>query len=459
MNQAVCRPSSRFLAGAFTILLSGAVAVPMASAQNWSFDARKVGLGSPSGGENVASRMIEDERQYRTLVLPFGLIQVFRDFDRLNPSNDEFDLVRTIEYAAGPIHYTVGRDSSDTKADEFIADIGNGELSRDLNEYKGFVPVNQPEAAGLASSTWGKTFRVRSGAGGAFQGVYVGAGPYVSMRTMPTIDERLIPILSEGPPVYVPNAQLTAYNVTQGQLALAVAGGYRARFAWPSGVGLGTEREGLYVGANYNYLRGFRYEDLDFRLRMDTDSAGLLTVNPFLPPPLLVARTNAESGRGMAVDVGIGAVINHWELGFGANGIGNRITWSDVERTTYFHDSLLAGAGDLIEGVPVPMGDVRVELPIDYRANVGYDVQRWAAVAEFGRGLQGESFHGGGEYRFGIVDVRGGAVYSREMWNPAGGLGLNMTPGASVDVAVYSNSANVERKRRPAIAVSLRFNR
>jgi hypothetical protein len=50
-------------------------------------------------------------------------------------------------------------------------------------------------------------------------------------------------------------------------------------------------------------------------------------------------------------------------------------------------------------------------------------------------------------------------VYSRELWNPAAGVGFNMSPGTSLDVALYSNSANVERKRNPAIAVSLRFNR
>ena len=238
-----------------------------------------------------------------------------------------------------------------------------------------------------------------------------------------------------------------------------MAGGYRGRFAWPAGVGLGTDREGLYVAANYNYLHGFRYEDLDFRVRMDTNGAGLLTVNPLLPPPVFVSRTSAESGTGMAIDAGVGAVINNWEFGFGAQGIGNRINWTDVERTTYFDASLLAGSGDLIEGVPVPVGDVRVELPIDYRVNVGYDVGGWAAVAEFGRGLQGKSFHGGGEFRFGAIDLRGGAVYSREMWNPAGGLGFNMSERTSLDVAVYSNSANVERKRNPAIAVSIRFNR
>jgi hypothetical protein len=56
------------------------------------------------------------------------------------------------------------------------------------------------------------------------------------------------------------------------------------------------------------------------------------------------------------------------------------------------------------------------------------------------------------------VELRGGAMYTRQMWNPAGGAGFNIGTRAALDVAVYGNAANVERKRRPAIAVSLRFN-
>jgi hypothetical protein len=433
-------------------------AVDDVSAQNWSFDARKIGLGSPTGAENLASRMIEEEHDYRVIVLPFGLIQVFRDLDRLNPSKDEFDLVRTIEYAASPLHYTIGRDASDSKADDFIVDIANGELSRDLNDYKGFVPVNQPPAAGLANPQWGKTFRVVQ-SGGSYHGVYVGAGPYASMRTSWTIDERLIDILRADEHIYLPLTQLTAQSSTEGQVALAIAGGYRGAFAFPVGVGLGTDREGVYVAANYNYLHGVRYHDIDSQLRMDTDNVGLLTINPFLPPPLFISRVSSDSGTGLAIDLGLGVVINRWEFGVGANGIGNRIDWADAEQTTYIQANLVQGNGDLIDIGSVPVGDVRVELPIDYRANVGYDAGRWAAIAEVGRGLQGESFHGGAEIRLGTIDLRGGAVYSRELWNPAGGVGINMNDRIALDVAVYGNSANIERKRNPAIAVSLRFNR
>lgn len=86
------------MVGVFRILvlvLCASGLATSASAQNWSFYARKVGMGSPTGGENLASRMIEEERLYRSIVLPFGLIQVVRDMDRLNPSKDEFDLVRS----------------------------------------------------------------------------------------------------------------------------------------------------------------------------------------------------------------------------------------------------------------------------------------------------------------------------------------------------------------------------
>ena len=115
-----------------------------ASAQNWSFDARKVALGSPGTGENLASKMIEEEGQYKSIVLPFGLIQVFRDFDRLDPSKDNFDVILTMEYAAAPLHYTFGRDAASAGQttpglNTFVTDIRNATLSRDLKDRKSVV--------------------------------------------------------------------------------------------------------------------------------------------------------------------------------------------------------------------------------------------------------------------------------------------------------------------------------
>ena len=276
------------------------------------------------------------------------------------------------------------------------------------------------------------------------------------MQTDVNFDQQLIDILGSPSPVIVPpNAQLRLGNATRGQMAVAITGGYRGRFALPAG---GSARDGIYVAANYNVLRGFRYEDVNLALRLDTDRTGLLTVNPFLPSPLLVSRSNATSGMGRALDFGVGAVVNRWETGFGVNGVANRINWTGVERTTYALGNPFLGDSDFVESTAVPVADARVELPVDYRGNVAYNADSWTAIAEAGKGYGGKSFHGGYEYRLRSMALRGGGMYNRGLWNPSAGVGFNMSTRTALDVAVYGNAANVERKRHPAVAVSLRFN-
>jgi hypothetical protein len=42
-------------------ILASTVVAGQASAQNWSFDARNVALGSPGRGENLASKVIDEQ--------------------------------------------------------------------------------------------------------------------------------------------------------------------------------------------------------------------------------------------------------------------------------------------------------------------------------------------------------------------------------------------------------------
>ena len=76
------------------------------------------------------------------------------------------------------------------------------------------------------------------------------------MHSSANIDRGLTGVLATG--VNVRNAQFPMTDASEGQVALAVTGGYRGRFGWPAGVGSGSDREGLYVAANYNYLHGFQ---------------------------------------------------------------------------------------------------------------------------------------------------------------------------------------------------------
>jgi hypothetical protein len=206
------------------------VAVASSSAgQGWTFDARRIALGGTGGAENLGSQMIAERREYKVLVLPFGLIQVLQDIDVLKPTSDSFDLIRTIEYAAAPLHYVIGRGET-SSGQLFVSDIRNATLSRDLNRYRGFKLTNQPVAEGLSSPNWGYTFTVRGDKSSwPFHGIYVGAGPYLAMRTEASIDQKLVDLLASDTNIYFRNDRFLTSNTSRGEIALAGIVGYRGQ--------------------------------------------------------------------------------------------------------------------------------------------------------------------------------------------------------------------------------------
>jgi hypothetical protein len=448
-----------------TIAIVALLLAAPAAAQNWEFDARTIALGS-AGGSGTASRLLEDQRPYRAIVLPLGLIQLVQQRNVFDPDSDEFDIIRSIELAASPLHYVLQREGSDTTGGRrLVVDIRNATLARDLNTYRGFAPARQPAAEGLASPSWGRTLWFGRGDVGDAHGVFLGAGPYLSMRTAFDVDQRLIDILASDTAVYLPNASLQLFNTTRAQMALALTGGYRGRFA----VGPADD-DVFYVGIDYNYLRGFRYEDIDTNVTLATNGNGLLvtpdwdflgpvseTARP--PSPIGITRERATSGHGFAIDAGFGVVVNGWDAGVKVNGIGNRIDWTGVTHRDYVIDDLFSGNDDLIDGPETEIGDVRVELPLEYTVHAGRRTESISALAEYSRGYNGHSFGGGAEYHLGPIDLRGGAQRRRDRWDPTAGVGINFGPRVSLDVAVFGTSANAERVRRTAIAASIRINR
>ena len=450
--------SARALLGVLRALCLLCVLCSRVSAQSWEFDAREIALGSSSGTANLASDMLAEQRPYRSIVLPFGLAQVLHDFDIYDPGSTRFDPVRAVEHIASPIHFIVNRDSASAGEAAFVSAIRNGQVSRDLNVYRGFAPVAHIDAGGVTAPSWGgRIDLVRDGA--ARHAVYIGAGPYLALTTTNDFDPRLAALLASSAPTAIPNAQLTIANASQGQAAAAITIGYRGSFPWPSDGVPRSPRDRLYVAVNYDYLVGFRYGDDDLRLRIDTDPAGLVTIAAGATP-LAIARLSSSSGRGSAVDVGVGAVIGPLSVGIGLNRIGNHIVWTGVTRTTYSLQTLVSANGAFVESAAIPTGDVRVELPLDARADASYDAGAWTIVGEVGSGIGGGIFHAGVERRWrGAIELRGGARYSFAQWNPTGGIGFDFSPRVSLDVAAFGTSINIERRRLLGIAASIRLER
>lgn len=449
-------------------------------AQGWNGDARKLALGGVGTTQNLASEMIEKDPKYRSIVIPLGLLQLVGNFDKFDPSSSNFDPIRAIEFVANPYHLTFGR-FEDSRGRQIVTDILNQRLSTDLNAYRGFIPSSNPKAEGIASfDLIHKTFKF-STSGSTYQGFYVGIGPYFTHRTSLTLDQKLIDILSAtGAPLTFPNSQFDiAVDRSTTQMAGALTFGYRAHMGLPAGLpARGTDREGVYVAVNYRYLRGFHLEDIGLKVRADTDGAGAITLDPFktLAPcpvtqpgnfgtPFCTDRQTSDSGSGRSVDFGVATVFGPWELGFGVNGVTNKMEWSDVKRESYGlgpNIGLTSGSsGATIELEKTDLGnvnDLTIEQPREVLANAAYRATFGTILGEVGHGYQGTSLGGGVEGKLGPFMARGGMRYSNEKWNPTTGLGFDFFPRLGIDVAFLTSTANAEKKHNPVLAVSLRIN-
>ena len=439
-----------------------------AAAQNYSMDARVIGLGAIGSTRNVASGLVREQRPYRRIGLPLGLFQVLSNRDIFRPDDvngvvsDQFDLFRSKEYAASPLNYTFGRDDS-TSGQSLVNDVLSDRLNRNLNVYREFKPATRLTAEGVGSPSWGKTFkRRRQDDPEAFHGVYVGAGPYLTVVTETLTDPALVDLLGSPVPLFVPNAVFNISHETTTQLAGAITAGYR--FARPAGRPAGERGrvEGVFIAADVNYLVGFHFDNVAADINFETNAVGLIATEAQQTTfPLAVDYLSSSSGRGVSIDVGGIYMVDRWDFGVGVNGIANQITWTGVERRLYVEETLSGGPdADITDAVPAE--DIRFELPINVSGNVAYHADAWSAIAEYSRRFEGNNFQGGLEYFVGgaaDLVVRGGGRYARDRWHPAAGVGLNLTDRFGVDVALYGSSTNTERRRHASLAVSLRFNR
>jgi hypothetical protein len=446
-------PPLRFPGISLSVLVFSLAFTEIVSAQSFTGDARTVGMGGGGKTANVALSMVEPVGGYSVIPIPLGLIQVLPNLEAFDPSSDQFDPAWAAESAANPMHYMFNRKTpgGDDPLARFMSDLVNGELNRDLATYSSFHLPLTLTGEGLASPAWGKTFKFSTRSSGAYRGIFVGAGPYFSFGTDNTFDPRLTDIFENG--THYPNSSLIVTDASQIQMAMSIVVGYRTRLVVPAWSG---RRDGVYLAANYRYLRGFKYLQPDTTVRFDTDSQGLITVNP-TTTPIVINDLEADKGTGRAVDIGVQIVRDRWEGGVGVNGIGNKIDWTDVTLKRFTQNSLTAG-GDFVEQtIANPPGTLTVELPVVTTGNIGYDGDGYAFKTAIAHGFNGNSFHGGGEKSLGSLAVRGGAKYSRGFWDPTWGVGFGRRVG--VDIGFYGSHANIEEKQTFSMAISIRIAR
>ena len=152
-----------------------------ASAQNYSFDARRIALGGAGGTPNIATKLVERQRRYRSILIPVGLVKMISDYRVFFPNLKDFDFSRAVQIGSRPLHHTFGGD--DIRGFGLFQDIVDARVNPDLNAYRnsGFDISRSTFEEGLVAMTWGKTFMLRQD-DRSFHGIYVGAGPYFGVQ-------------------------------------------------------------------------------------------------------------------------------------------------------------------------------------------------------------------------------------------------------------------------------------
>jgi len=426
------------------------------SAQNYSFDARRIALGGAGGTPNIATKLVQRQRRYRSILIPVGMIKVLSNVRVFFPTREDFDFSRAVEFGTSPLHHVFGR-SDDISRRQLFRDLMDARLEPDLNAYSGADVPATTSYEGLILENWGKTFMLRQD-DRSFQGIYVGAGPYFAVRADAEFDGELMRVLNSSGNRYVPAATLGLGGGETDQLALAITGGYRARFPLFAQDGEAAGRNGLYVAVNYHHLWGLRFDDFSARLQLETDSAGLVSSTPSGPPFLLDWHTSTD-GRGLAIDLGATFVVNRWDFGFGVGGVANRLEWNKITR----HNLALVNVFDGNEWVHVKLPPTgaprRFEQPVTYTGDVAYHRENWSVFSEYSRGFEGHNFLSGLEYRLGKVELRGAGRVSQGDWYPSAGVGVNLTRNFGIDAALFGTKTFLEAEPHVGLALSLRFDK
>ena len=305
--------------------------------------------------------------------------------------------------------------------------------------------------------TWGKTFMLHED-DRSFQGIYVGAGPYLATQAFFEFDSELEKILSGSGNTYIPSASLGLGGGETDQLALDITGSYRARFPLFARDGAGASRNGMYVAANYHHLQGFRFDEFDAKLQLDTDSNGLVSPDPPEMPFMLEWQTSSK-GWGLSPDFGVAFVVNRWDFGAGVSGVAQP---DQVER----HHSTRGRPCESRQrqrvyprqAAPHPHDDsIRAASHLYRRRRLsqGCVVCLLGVLARF----RGTNFRTSLEYRLGGVELRGAGRYSQGSWYPSGGAGFNLTRNFGIDAGLYGTRTFLEAKAHVGLAISLRFDR
>ncbi len=440
-----------------------ALAPVRAAHAQFSFDARRIGMGGVSltrDGNlrryNPAYRAVKTRagsgNARMTIPIPLGLIKFFKDhpIDQLgddpmfNPDSAAFNPIELVNTVLNlPIFLEVREAPTPTNDVEFT--VGKNAFVVDLGAAQVLIPEDE------------------FGLGGSSRLLDMGMGIKGFRFSVQGFESHEVEfILGDTLRAFLKNADSartnTAYIVGGDGIFQA---GFAPTLSFSGRVLRGPDPEsddGVYLGAAIRSYYGAAF------FRGVTDSAGFVTgdtlfAGPNPVTPVLDAFTSRDNdagktfGRGIGGDVGVVFVSGPLEIGVGVNDIGAELTWKDtrIERTVF--DT----AGDSLATTPfLNHVETKTKLPVSYIANAAFRMSTGSTVGgDIVNSGRGTVIHVGGEQRMGPLALRGGISRDQRKKVQFGWGGGLRFGSLGLDVGFWTHSNSFADKRGITMATSI----
>ncbi|MGE5175889.1 MAG: hypothetical protein ACM3JJ_05875 [Hyphomicrobiales bacterium] len=445
------------------LLLAG---LPPHPAIGQMLNARRLGMGGvvtsdngASSAANIAFRAVPRGQGYGSIPLPIGLIQYAGDHPTFDSNSPDFNVFEIMDLAANP-PLTLALSKPRTVSSDVSVFIARDSLLLDLEDVRRAVPKDPMEMGGVYHMM-GVGFGVRS--------FFVAVSPLIHARNAFDLDPKLRAALRDAQPFTSDTRYgLSDEGIAQAAIAFQAGVAFRALYVpAPDAVeddqddpsAADPRRNGataLYLGGAPKYLLGLAYGSAKGAGGVTTGDTLFGSSDPVAFDMNAVTRDAAIGGdggvgHGFGADVGGVLYWNDFELGVGINDLGSQIDWSTTVKHHVYSDSL----NEFTTTTLATGQDFTSRIPTTTTINVAKRMGETTLAADVVDGelhrqvhLGAETWRGRWAFRAGTYRDTGGH------WQWTGGSGVRF--GAiGLDLAVATNSRNIEAKRAAELSASL----
>jgi hypothetical protein len=423
-------------------------------------DARRLGMGgvvtSDVGdhtGSNIAFRAVpKGVGGTSSIPLPLGLIQYIADHPTWDSDDSTFNIYEIANTILNP-PLTIKLWQPEEVSGDIAIFVAQDSLKVDLADVKRVIPDNSMRQGGV--------FHI-GGFGKSFGKGFVHMGPLVHIKNEFLLSDNLRDALRDA----VPFTGNTRYGLTdegRAQAAIALQIGYALRALHRASEAEAQNpdprRNGstaLYVGAAPKYLLGLAYGDARSVAGVTTGDTLFSGSNPVtfdMETQTRHAAVGGDGGMGSGFGSDVGAVLywNNFEFGLGLNDFGSQIKWNTTVRRHLYDDA----TNEFTTTEIATDEKFTSRIPVTTTVNVAKRIGRTTIAADIVDGDFRTSMHAGAEFWFGMVALRSGISRDQnKMAQFGGGAGYRFGK-IGVDLAIATNSRNIERERGAELSASL----